>query len=233
MLTVVAPCATRSSAVVSARSVSGSTALVASSSTSSPGAAMCARTSATSWRSPTDRPSPRSPTTVSSPSGQALQPVVEAELRERVLDLVDRSRRAGRPRTFSRMRRVEQEAVLGHEADRPAALVAGDDPQVLAADLDAAAGRDRRAGTGATRTSSCPIRSRRRSRRSCRPGSTTLTSMSTGGPVAVGEVDVVGDDRQRAGGQVRRRSGRRARRSGCRAPRAPCANPRPRSGSGR
>ena len=69
-LKVVRPSASRCRAVVNDRSVRGSTALVASSSTRSPGSPRWARASATSWRSPTERFSPRSPTSVRKPSGR-------------------------------------------------------------------------------------------------------------------------------------------------------------------
>ena len=64
-------------------SVSASTDDVASSSTSTSGSATPARSRATSWRSPADSCSPRSPTAVISPSGSAVDPVAERRVGRR------------------------------------------------------------------------------------------------------------------------------------------------------
>ncbi len=73
---------TRSSASVSACSVSGSTDEVASSRISSPGSPSWARASATSWRSPTERFVPRSPTGASRPPGRSSSHPPRPERRE-------------------------------------------------------------------------------------------------------------------------------------------------------
>ena len=102
MLTVVRPSDSFANACDSARSVSGSTADVASSKISSPGSASWARASATSWRSPTDRASPRSPTWVARPSGMLL--IHQSRSSEANARLTSSSVASGRPnRTFSKI----------------------------------------------------------------------------------------------------------------------------------
>ena len=165
--------------------------------------------------------------------GKRREPPVESERDERALDVV-----VGRGRRDRGARSRGSSCRRGSRPGARAGCVGG------ARRARPCAGRrrrarprprsDRRAGTGASRTSSCPSRSHRRPRRSrpraaprrCRAARGrprgTRTRHPTLGPAAVPR-----EARPARPGPARRR--RRARR----APRSPCASPRSRSGSGR
>ena len=152
------------------RSVAGSTALVASSRISSPGWSICARASETSCRSPTDSASPRSPTARVEAVGQRRHPVGEPELLERGLDVAVGRARPAVPHVLAH-RRVEQEPVLGHHPDRARRDVGATSRRSTpSTSIRPSAGRP--GAPGASRTSSCRSRSRRRSRRAL-PASTS------------------------------------------------------------
>ena len=163
---------------------------------SSPGSPSWARASATSWRSPTDRFSPRSPTSVSSPPGRR-----RATSRARAARRRARSRRRSRPvrprRTLSRDRRVEQEAVLGHHADRGGDVIRRSTSRRSTPPMrDLRPRWGRRAGTGAWRTWSCPNPSRRRPRRARRPARSRSMPRSTVAPARYANPTSVEVDRR-------------------------------------
>ena len=159
------------------------------------------RARATSWRSPTDRCSPRCPTWVSSPSRQRVEPVVEAELAEGQPHVVLVGARLAEAHVLDD-RGLEQEALLGHQHERAAATRAR-----------RRAGRCRRrgprprwgrpGGRAAWRASTCPSRSRRRWRPARRP-------------IVNDDVDAAPARRPRAcaGRAVAERHGRRRSRAG-------------------
>ena len=142
MAIVVRPSARWARAREMRTSVSASTDDVASSSTSTSGSATPARSRATSWRSPADSCSPRSPTGVIRPSGSAVDPVADVEAGDDGLHVGDRRPRPGEA-DVGGDRVVEQERLLRHDDEPAAQLVVGDVVQRHAAEADLA---DRRVG---------------------------------------------------------------------------------------
>ena len=232
MLTTVRPCDTRSSASVSACSVSGSTDEVASSRMSRPGSPSWARASATSWRSPTDRLVPRSPAGAVEPTGEVVEPAAEAERGEGGAHLVVGGIRSTDPHVLADGR-VEQEAVLRHHPDRRSA-----------------GRRDRRVARSTPPTRTAPVgrvgqaaqqlgdrglaRARLADHRDGGAGGEVQVDAAQHLPAApVREPHIVEVDRERPGRRGPRRAPARPRRWGWPGRRGSCASRRWRSGSGR
>ena len=213
-------------------SVAGSTALVASSSTSTSAAARCARASATICRSPADNRSPRCPTSVSRPSGMsANQSPSPSSANDRLASAAavggSTSRRSPYA-TFWAIVPSKRKPSWGTSTtrDRTVARLSRPDRPRPAAPARSAA----RTGT-AGRVWSFPSRSPRRP--------PPLSALGPRGRRRAGSSDPrhrrsrrdAGRPRPaRAGWARRRRPGRRSQRR-CRSRRAPAANRRGRSGA--
>ena len=206
---------------------------VASSRISSPGSPICARASATSWRSPTLSASPRSPTRVSQARPAATRPTPPSPSSSNAVStsrsVAPSAARTARSRGPSCRTGSRPAAPCGSRARRD---VGRHVAQVDAADQDPAAEPGRPGATSASRTSSCRSRSRRRSRRDRPPAPTSEIPWSTSGPSRYAyRTSSRLDRRARPRGQLdARRSARRSRPAG-RAPRGSSASRRSRSAS--
>ena len=139
MAIVVRPSASRLSAREMRTSVSASTDEVASSRTSTSGSAIPARRMATSWRSPADRFSPRSPTLVSSPSlSESIQSSSSSRRTIASMSGIDVPGLANP--TLAAIGVVEQERLLGHDDEALAQLVVGHALQRHSAEVQLANG---------------------------------------------------------------------------------------------
>ena len=230
MVTEVRPLIRRSSARPIRISSAGSTALVASSSTSRSGSARWARISATSCRSPADSDSPRWPTRVSRPRGSPSSQSARPSSRQRLADLVVGRVEPAVARVGAQ-RGVEQEALLRHHhhpvaqrGERHRAQVDPVEPhrprgRVHQPGQQLGQGGLARAGLPDDGDPACRARSRR-SRRAAPAGRRGRRTPTSSNSIETGAL------RQRRAG---RRRGRR-RRPGSPGSRSPGASRRSRSG---
>ena len=191
-------------------SVRTSTFEVASSRIRMRGSASSARAKATSWRWPAESWTPRSPTSVSIPSGSARDELGRADGGDRRFDLLE-ARLGPAEGDVLADAAGEEEALLGDDPELAPQRLLLHAAQVVAVDQHAARAAGRRSARPAWRRSTC----RRRSRR---PGPGSARAARAGRPPRSAQLDAARRGRRCSARRRRRRTRRppaRSRRAAC------------------
>ena len=218
-------------------SVRTSTLEVASSRIRMRGSASRARAKATSWRWPAESWTPRSPTSVSIPSGRAATNSVAPTVATRRLDLLQARLRPAEGDVLADAA-GEEEALLGDDPELAPQRPLLDPAQVVAVDQHRAPAAGRRSGRRAWRRSTCRRRWRRpgpgsgragrAGRRPAAPRRRLEARRRLGGVFRVGEPDALHARSRPSASPGRSRPGRRPCPARCRAGRRSCrARPSP------